>query len=181
MDGGADALYPQYGFRPNKGCTAEHIAALKRYGPRPCIGAASSPNSCEQRRFGAAGERAAEKYLKSGAPKCLPEFRCPLVKSTVKLMHLREPRSKPASESHGRPAFAVDREKRLHHQKRRLVSEGPRAVRGADPLRRGGNQPPGAPAHPGRLSRGYLLIFPQARRNSVRPCRIYSGYRRGWV
>jgi ribonuclease HII len=31
-----DALYPQYGFARNKGYgTAEHIAALKRYGPCP--------------------------------------------------------------------------------------------------------------------------------------------------
>ena len=32
-----DALYPQYGFARNKGYgTAEHIAALKAYGPCPC-------------------------------------------------------------------------------------------------------------------------------------------------
>jgi ribonuclease HII len=31
-----DALYPQYGFARNKGYgTAEHIAALKKYGPCP--------------------------------------------------------------------------------------------------------------------------------------------------
>ena len=31
-----DALYPQYGFARNKGYgTAEHIAALKQYGPCP--------------------------------------------------------------------------------------------------------------------------------------------------
>ena len=31
-----DALYPQYGFARNKGYgTAEHIAALKPYGPCP--------------------------------------------------------------------------------------------------------------------------------------------------
>ena len=31
-----DALYPQYGFARNKGYgTAEHIAALKEYGPCP--------------------------------------------------------------------------------------------------------------------------------------------------
>ncbi|NLI55200.1 MAG: ribonuclease HII [Clostridiales bacterium] len=33
---GQDALYPQYGFAKNKGYgTAEHIAALRRYGPCP--------------------------------------------------------------------------------------------------------------------------------------------------
>ena len=32
-----DGIYPQYGFARNKGYgTAEHIAALKRYGPCPC-------------------------------------------------------------------------------------------------------------------------------------------------
>ena len=32
-----DALYPQYGFARNKGYgTAEHIEALKKYGPCPC-------------------------------------------------------------------------------------------------------------------------------------------------
>ena len=32
-----DELYPQYGFARNKGYgTAEHIAALKKYGPCPC-------------------------------------------------------------------------------------------------------------------------------------------------
>lgn len=32
----ADELYPQYGFARNKGYgTAEHIAALKKYGPCP--------------------------------------------------------------------------------------------------------------------------------------------------
>ena len=31
-----DALYPEYGFAKNKGYgTAEHIAALKKYGPCP--------------------------------------------------------------------------------------------------------------------------------------------------
>jgi ribonuclease HII len=31
-----DALYPEYGFVRNKGYgTAEHIAALKKYGPCP--------------------------------------------------------------------------------------------------------------------------------------------------
>ena len=31
-----DALYPEYGFARNKGYgTAEHIAALKKYGPCP--------------------------------------------------------------------------------------------------------------------------------------------------
>lgn len=31
-----DAQYPEYGFAKNKGYgTAEHIAALKKYGPTP--------------------------------------------------------------------------------------------------------------------------------------------------
>ncbi|MDI9505581.1 MAG: YraN family protein [Candidatus Excrementavichristensenella sp.] len=87
--------------------------------------------------FGAAGERAAEKYLKKRGAKVLARnFRCPFgeIDLIVKLdgrICFVEVKAR-SSESHGRPAFAVDREKRARiiksaawYLKGRGLSEAP--------------------------------------------------------